>query len=205
MCLQHPEFRKVLTDENFSKNICAVIIDKAHCISQWGGDFRKTYALLEKLRALFPPHIPFLATSATLPPIVLREVRSKLAIDTDTSFYLNLGNDRANIAMSVQQINGTDDYDALRPLLIDNVNKVEDMTKTIVFRDQVNATQITCRRVRQMLPKHLRKYVDYVHAHQTVRAKARVMRRFRQGKIMILIATEAAGMVREASQIFLSI
>ena len=201
MCLQHPEFRKILTDENFSKNICAIIIDEAHCISQWGGDFRKTYALLEKLRALFPPHIPFLATSATLPPVILREVRSKLAIDTETSFYLNLGNDRLNIAMSVRQINGIDDYDALRPLLIDNVSKVDDMIKTIVFRDQVTATQITCRRVRQMLPKHLRKYVDYIHAHRSVKAKGRVMRRFRQGKIMILIATEAAGMVREVYQI----
>jgi superfamily II DNA helicase RecQ len=50
MCLLHPEFRKILTDEKFQENICAVIIDEAHCISQWGGDFRKVYALLEKLR-----------------------------------------------------------------------------------------------------------------------------------------------------------
>src|ERR1700683_554763 len=108
MCLKHAEFRKILAEDNFSKNICAVIIDEAHCISQWGGDFRNVYALLEKLRAFFPPHIPFLATSATLPPLALREVRSKLAIDTDTSFYLNFGNDRPNITMSVQQINGSD-------------------------------------------------------------------------------------------------
>jgi hypothetical protein len=40
--------------------------------------------------------------------LALREVRSKLAIDTDTSFYLNFGNDRPNITMSVQQINGSD-------------------------------------------------------------------------------------------------
>jgi bloom syndrome protein len=46
-----------------------------------------------------------------------------------------------------------------------------------------------------MLLKHLRKYVDYIHAHRSVKAKVRVMQRFRQGKIMVLIATEAARMV----------
>src|ERR1700683_311805 len=108
MCLRHLEFWKMLTDEKFQENICAVIIDEAHCISQWGGDFRKAYALLEKLRALLPPNIPFLVTSATLPPLVLREVRSKLAIDAASSFYINLGNDRPNIAMCVQEINASD-------------------------------------------------------------------------------------------------
>ena len=43
----------------------------------------------------------------------LRKVCSKLVIDPDTSFYLNLGNDRPNITMSIQQINGLDDYEAL--------------------------------------------------------------------------------------------
>jgi superfamily II DNA helicase RecQ len=160
-----------------------------------GGDFRKLYALLEKLRSFFPPNVPFLATSATLPPLALRDVRSKLAIDSDTSFYLNLGNDRPNVAMSVQQINGSDDYEALRPLLANNVTKTDDMTKTIVFTNTVNGTQTTCKRVRQFFPKSLCKYVDFLHAHRTPRAKKRVMRRFRQGRVKILIATEAAGMV----------
>jgi bloom syndrome protein len=195
MCLLHPEFRKMLTDEKFQENICAVIIDEAHCISQWGGDFRKVYALLEKLRALLPPNIPFLATSATLAPLVLREVCSKLAIDAASSFHINLGNDRPNIAMCVQEINGSDDYEALRPLLAHNVTSYEHLEKTIVFTNTVNMTQMTCKRVQLFFPKPLRKYVDYLHSLRTPTAKRRVMRRFRQGKVMILIATEAAGMV----------
>jgi superfamily II DNA helicase RecQ len=185
----------MLTDEKFQENICAVIIDEAHCISQWGGDFRKAYALLEKLRALLPPNIPFLATSATLPPLALHEVRSKLAIDAASSFYINLGNDRPNIAMCVQEINASDDYEALRPLLAHNVTSREHLEKTIVFAHTVNATQMTCKKVRLFFPKPLRKYVDYLHSLRTPTAKRRVMRRFRQGKVMILIATEAAGMV----------
>ena len=136
------------------------------------------YALLKKLRAFFPPNIPVLTTSATLPPLALREVRSKLAIDPDTSFYLNLSNDRPNITMSVQRINGSDDYEALRPLLAHNVTSPEDMAKTIVFTNTVNSSQIGCKRIHQFFDKPLRKYVDCLHSHQTVRAKRRVMRRF---------------------------
>src|ERR1700691_998039 len=61
MCLKHDTFCKILTDENFSNNICTIIVDEAHCISQWGGDFRKLYALLQKLQVFFPPNIPFLS------------------------------------------------------------------------------------------------------------------------------------------------
>ena len=195
MCLQHSEFRKVLTDEKFSENICAVVIDEAHCISQWGGDFRKLYACLDRLRAFFPPNIPFLATSATLPPLALREVHSKLSIDPEISFFVNLGNDRPNIAMFVQEINSSDDYEALRPLLTGGVSSPEDLKKTIVFANTVIGTQVTCKKVRLFFPKPLRKYVDYLHSLRTPAAKRRVMRQFRRGKVMILIATEAAGMV----------
>ena len=78
MCLLHPEYRKMLTDEKFQDNIYSVIIDEAHCISKWGGDFRKVYALLEKLHALLPPNIPFLVTSAAAYAGVLSLLRMAL-------------------------------------------------------------------------------------------------------------------------------
>ncbi|KZT04201.1 uncharacterized protein LAESUDRAFT_620716, partial [Laetiporus sulphureus 93-53] len=51
---------------------------EAHCVSQWGDKFRKIFAELGRLRSLAPLHVPFLATSATLPPLVLDEIRLKL-------------------------------------------------------------------------------------------------------------------------------
>jgi superfamily II DNA/RNA helicase len=133
------------------------------------------YALLEKLQVFFPPNIPFLATSATLPPLALHKVQSKLAIDPDTSFFLNLGNDHPNIAWSVEQINGSENYEALRTLLVNNITKAEDITKTIVFTNTVNGAQIGCKRVQQFFPKSLRKYMDCIHSHRTAKAKQWVM------------------------------
>jgi len=151
MCLKHTEFRAQLSSENFS-DIVAVIIDEAHRISQWGGQFRPTYAELEKLRAFFP-HIPFLATSATLSPSVLLEVRMKLRIDTETSFHINLGNDCPNIAASVVNMEHSMDYDSLLPFLKPDAESPEDLPKTIIFTNAVNTTQFISRHVRKQFTR----------------------------------------------------
>ncbi|KAF9471354.1 P-loop containing nucleoside triphosphate hydrolase protein [Pholiota conissans] len=92
MCLKHPEFHRVLSDSNF-EDMVGWIVDEAHCIGQWGGDFRPTYSELGKLRAFFPPDVPVLTASATTTPLTLRDIRTTLGIDPQTSFFLNLGND----------------------------------------------------------------------------------------------------------------
>ncbi|KAF8064097.1 P-loop containing nucleoside triphosphate hydrolase protein [Lyophyllum atratum] len=185
-----------VTSPAFSDRVCAVVVDEAHCISQWGGDFRKNYGVLQKLRGLFPPNIPFLATSATLPPDALREVRASLAIDSDSSFFLNLGNDRPNITYSAQSMKSSSDFNALRPLLSQSINPTshDNLIKTIVFMNTIPSTQIAQHTIRSWFPRQLRKFVDCVHARRSPKAKRRSMRRFRQGKTRILVATEVAGM-----------
>ncbi|KAM6496623.1 P-loop containing nucleoside triphosphate hydrolase protein [Amanita muscaria] len=113
MCLKHPEFRKWLTAKETTNEIMAIIVDEAHCISQWGGDFRPVYSQIEKLRAFMPPDIPVLLTSATLPPAALADCCSRMKLDVKDSFMLNLGNHRPNITMSVLRMDGSKDYKAV--------------------------------------------------------------------------------------------
>jgi hypothetical protein len=121
------------------------------------------YALLEKLQAFFPPNIPFLTMLATHYPLwrSMRFVQSWL-LTPPHPFTSTL---------YVQQINGSDDYEALRPLLAKDVMEREDIDKTIVFTNTVNGTQTTCKKVHAFFPKTLRRYVDYLHAHHTLQAK----------------------------------
>lgn len=112
MCIKHAEFRRTLTDSEF-QNVGALIVDEAHCIVQWGGEFRTAYSEIGKLRSFFPPNIPIFGTSATVTPQALREIRSSLGIDAATSFFLNLGNDRPNISYHVHRIRSPTDYKAL--------------------------------------------------------------------------------------------
>lgn len=51
----------------YNKFISMIVIDEAHCISEWGSDFRPDYARLSELRTTFPD-VRILAMSATIPP-----------------------------------------------------------------------------------------------------------------------------------------
>lgn len=196
MCLQHAGFRRMLTDGNF-QNICAIYVDETHCIGQWGGEFRPAYSELNKLRAFFPPHIPIYATSATLTETTLRETRASLGIDIANSFFLNLGNDRPNISYEVHRIDSAHDYNSLKPYISrkPEPRRSTDLIKTIIFTNTVPLTQLITKRIRNWLPRDLHGSIDYISSRRTHSARRRVMQRFRQGKVRILIATEIAGMV----------
>ncbi|KAF5314348.1 hypothetical protein D9619_011963 [Psilocybe cf. subviscida] len=195
MCLKHEQFRKVLLLS--LDNICYIIIDEAHCISQWGDDFRPNYCQLGKLRSFVPPTIPMLATTATMTPDALKDVQHQLDIDPHRSFFLNLGNDRSNIAYSVQLIKSAHDFNSLMPFLTQTSalpDTADDLIKTIVFVNKRATTQLAARHFSELLPEHLREHVNYLHALRSPQRRRGVMADFRSGQCCILFATETAGM-----------
>ena len=200
MCLKHEEFWKYLADTKF-KGLCAIIVDEMHCILQWGGDFQKAYGELLKLWAFFLPHIPILGTSATAPPPALQEIQVTLLINAETSFFLILSNDCPNLSFEVHQLNSGIDFDALQPYLMwgPNPSSPDDIIKGIVFTNSVISTQLSTQKIHSWLPHHLCKQVAYLHALHTPHVWKCVMKQFWKGKIKILVATEAAGMVWDLS------
>ncbi|KAK6996301.1 hypothetical protein R3P38DRAFT_2473656, partial [Favolaschia claudopus] len=68
-----------------------------------------------------------------------------------------------------------------------------DLPKGIIFTNHVKKTQVLCRHIRRLYP-NLRGAIDFLHAHRTAKAKRRVMKQFRKGKIKLLVSTEAVGM-----------
>ena len=82
MCLDNPTAQKMFQDLGIDRRILACVIDEAHCIAQWGGDFQPAYSRLRQLRSFLPRGAaPIVAFSATLTPTDLLEVEKALAIN----------------------------------------------------------------------------------------------------------------------------
>jgi ATP-dependent DNA helicase RecQ len=73
-------------------------IDEAHCISQWGHDFRPDYVQIGRLRGLFPA-VPIVAMTATADPETRRDIIRQLGIERATVYVA--GFDRPNITYTV--------------------------------------------------------------------------------------------------------
>ncbi len=79
--------------------VSIIAIDEAHCVSQWGHDFRQDYLALNRLRERFPG-VPRIALTATATPPTRREIVERLELDAPEMCIG--GFDRPNIRYSVQ-------------------------------------------------------------------------------------------------------
>ena len=70
------------------------VIDEAHCVSQWGHDFRQDYTKLDMLRSRFPK-VPFMALTATAAPHVRADVVQNLNLRNPKVFVASFN--RANL------------------------------------------------------------------------------------------------------------
>ena len=66
---------------NIATNIGLFVIDEAHCISDWGHDFRPDYRRIVRVLQAIPPNVPVLATTATANDRVVHDVKSQLGDD----------------------------------------------------------------------------------------------------------------------------
>jgi ATP-dependent DNA helicase RecQ len=99
--LNNPSFRDQVLPE-LSRSAGLVVIDEAHCISDWGHDFRPDYRRLRTLLGALPAGIPVLATTATANSRVTRDVAEQLgAGGRDQTLVLRGALDRDSLRLAV--------------------------------------------------------------------------------------------------------
>ncbi len=93
--LETEKFRAVLA----RLNINLIAVDEAHCISQWGYDFRPPYLRIAAIR-VFLPNVPVLALTATATPGVVKDIQDKLGFAAENVFQQSF--ERKNLTYVVQ-------------------------------------------------------------------------------------------------------
>ncbi|WP_035336318.1 ATP-dependent DNA helicase RecQ [Dokdonia sp. PRO95] len=93
-------------------NVSLIAVDEAHCISQWGHDFRPAYRQISQLRAL-KPSVPFIALTATATPKVLKDITEQLELQDPQLFKTSYH--RPNLTYNVVQ--ATDKFYQLETIL----------------------------------------------------------------------------------------
>src|SRR3954463_1176642 len=80
--LNNPQFREAMLPL-FVERVGLLVIDEAHCVSDWGHDFRPDYRRIRDVLAALPSGVPVLCTTATANDRVVADVADQLAVGAD--------------------------------------------------------------------------------------------------------------------------
>ncbi len=164
------------------REIALFAIDEAHCVSQWGHDFRAEYGLLGVLKTL-RPDVPMLALTASATPVVIKDIAKTLKLVNPEKmvhgFY------RPNLYYQVETCTNQDSK--LR-YLIQALNQNPE-GRILVYCGTRKMTEEVAEALEVQFSK-----VGFYHAGLSTENRTNIQDQFAQGEIRILIATNAFGM-----------
>lgn len=159
-------------------NLSLLVVDEAHCISQWGYDFRPSYLKINTVRDIFP-HVPVLALTASATPGVVADISARLSLTSPALFSLSFSRD--NISYLVRRCDKKEDtmMRVLRNTVGSAIVYVRSRKRTRELCSYIRAEGITS---------------EYYHAGLTAEEKEDFQNRWRSGESRVMVATTAFGM-----------
>ncbi len=159
-------------------NVCLIVVDEAHCISQWGYDFRPSFLKIADIRKV-KPKAPVLALTATATPLVVNDIQEKLNFTRQNVFAKSFVRD--NLSYVVRR---TEDKIGQLVRIVHSVPGtsivyVRSRKKTKQISDELNSRGISA---------------DYYHAGITNEEKEDKQNRWKSGELRVIVATNAFGM-----------
>lgn len=191
-------FSLMWKDASFRARVQAVIVDEAHCIAEWGDEFRKEYAGLAQLRNYIGQEIPVVACTATCSTDTFNIIWKSLLFGFRPFWGLDVGCDRKNLSFIIRVLENTAnpilDVLSVFPPSIPSDAPPSILPKCLFYFETLAECNKAMETIRKILPSHLRGYVHTFVGITSEAGKELLWDQFRDGRIRILCATDAAGM-----------
>ena len=170
-------------------NIALFAIDEAHCISQWGHDFRPGYTQLRRIKEVYPD-VPVMALTATADRLTRDDIATQLTLRDPRLFIGSF--DRPNISLRVMTNPGKNQ----------RINYIRSMIER--YRNDSGIVYCLSRKTAEETDKQLRGrgYRSTVyHAGLSVSERNEAQDKFINGEVQVVCATVAFGMGIDKSNI----
>ncbi len=155
-----------------------IAVDEAHCVSQWGYDFRPSYLNIASIRAHFPG-VPLLALTATATPKVVEDIQDKLLFPQKNVLQKSFKRDNLTYLVRLK--------DDKMGYLVETVKKAKG-TGIIYVRSRKK-----CREITQLLGEH-EVTADFYHAGLDPELRKLNQSKWMKGETRVMVATNAFGM-----------
>ena len=170
--------QEIVLDRLAELNISLIAVDEAHCISQWGHDFRPAYLQCHKIREIHP-EVPIIALTATATSRVISEIQEGLALKTEQVFKDSF--QRPNLAYTV--VYAENKKRALRDAINDHKG-----SKIIYVRLRRSAEKLK----NEFLQNGI--IARAYHGGQSALERKEALNSWMKGEASIMVATTAFGM-----------
>ena len=163
-------------------HVSLITVDEAHCISQWGYDFRPSYLVISTIRKQLPG-VPVLALTATATPLVVQDIQEKLSVSGSTKGFsvFRMSFERKNLVYIVRQ---TPDK---REQLIHILNNMPG-TAIVYARSRQRTKEYSDLLNQSGIP------ATFYHAGLDTSVKDERQQAWQQGLTRVMVATNAFGM-----------
>lgn len=173
-----------LQNENFiaelrSLPISLIVVDEAHCISQWGYDFRPSYLKIARLRELAGENVPVLALTASATPDVTKDIMRSLQFKEERIFAKSFSRD--NLSYVVR-------YADFKDAMLLKVLRSTAGCSIIYVRSRKRTREIAEMLMREGISS------DFYHAGLSPEDKNEKQNRWKADEVRVMVATNAFGM-----------
>lgn len=159
-------------------NVNLIAVDEAHCISQWGYDFRPQYLQIAKAREILP-ETNILALTATATPAVIKDIQAKLEFPEENVFAS--GFERKNLTYLVKKKEDKIGY------LLYIANRING-SGIIYVRSRIRTKEIAAELIRKGIE------ADFYHAGLDPKERAMKQENWTKSNKSVMVATNAFGM-----------